>query len=72
MGHGFFAEVAAFGDGPFVVVFEQDGADEADDRGVVGDDAHDVRAAFEALMSRARVVGRLAPWFGRSRSTDDA
>ena len=27
---------------PFVVLFGQDGSDEADDRGPVGEDAHDV------------------------------
>jgi hypothetical protein len=36
----------ALGDGPVVVLFEEDGADEADDRGGVGDDAHDVGAAL--------------------------
>jgi hypothetical protein len=29
-GHGFLGEVAAFADGPVVVLFEQDGANEAD------------------------------------------
>jgi hypothetical protein len=46
-GHGFLAEVAAFGDGPVVVLVEQDGADETDDGGVVGEDPDDVPAAFD-------------------------
>ena len=30
---------------PFVVLFGEDGSDEADDRGAVGEDAHDVGSA---------------------------
>ena len=41
VGEGVEAEVAALF-GPFVVLLGQDGADEADDRVPVGEDAHDV------------------------------
>ena len=36
--HGFLAQVAAFSDGPLVVLLQQDGTDEADNRGVVWED----------------------------------
>jgi hypothetical protein len=39
---------AAFG--PFVVLLGQDGADQADDRGAAGEDAHDVGAAPDLLV----------------------
>ena len=62
-GHGFFAEVAAFGDGPLVVLFEEDGSDEADHGGVVGEDPDHVRASLYLLVDPLeRVRGRdLAP-----------
>ena len=41
LGHGFFGEVAAFVGGPFVVAVGQNGADEADDGGFVGEDPND-------------------------------
>jgi hypothetical protein len=37
------AEVAA-GDGPFIVLLGQDRADQADDRGAVGEDPNDIGA----------------------------
>ena len=43
------AEVAP-GFGPFVVLFGQHGADEADQRGAVGEDADDVGAAADLLV----------------------
>ena len=49
-GHRFFGEVAAVGDGPVVVLLEEDGADEADHGGVVGKDAHDVGATLDLLV----------------------
>jgi len=38
------------GDGPLVVLFGEDGADEADDRGAVGEDADDVGAAADLFV----------------------
>ena len=46
LGEDVEAEVAALL-GPFVVLFGQDGADEADERGPVGEDADDVGAAAD-------------------------
>jgi hypothetical protein len=46
-GHGGLGEVAAFGYGPFVVLFDDDGGDQSVDGGVVGEDADDVGAAFD-------------------------
>ena len=40
---GFQAHVAGALDGPFIVLFEQDGADQADDHVKVGEDADDIR-----------------------------
>ena len=51
--HGFLTEVAAFGDGPLVVLFEQDGADESDYQGVVGEDRDHVGAALDLLLIRS-------------------
>jgi hypothetical protein len=50
-------------DGPVVVLFEQDGANEADRRGVVGEDSGDVRAALDLLVDPLERVcrGDLAP-----------
>ena len=39
--HGVFGEVAAVGGLPFVMQVGQDGADEADGGGLVGEDPHD-------------------------------
>jgi hypothetical protein len=54
------AEVAATV-GPFVVLFSQEGAREADDRAAVGEDADDVGApadlAVEALVLRRPLLG---------------
>jgi len=57
-GHGFFGEVAAFGDGPFVVLLQQDGAGEADDGGVVGEDADYVGAALQLIVDPLEWVRR--------------
>src|SRR3954471_2445165 len=58
---GFAEEVqaeAAAGFGPFVVLFGQHGADEADECGAVGEDADDVGAAADLLVeSFLGVVG---------------
>ena len=37
-------------DGPFVVLFEEDGADEPHEGVVVGEDAHDAGPAFDFLV----------------------
>ncbi len=44
-GDGFQRHIASALHRPFVVLFEQDGADEAADGGFVGEDANDVGAA---------------------------
>ncbi len=48
---------------PFVVLFGEDGSDEADDRGAVGEDAHDVgSASYLSVEAFLGVVGPdLAP-----------
>jgi hypothetical protein len=46
-GDGFQAHVSRALDGPFIVLFEQDGADEAGDGGFVGEDADDVGAPLD-------------------------
>jgi hypothetical protein len=61
LSHGYFGEIMALGDGPVVVLFDEDGADEAHDRGVVGDDAHDVGAALELLADSRGWWSDLAP-----------
>src|SRR5687767_3877572 len=43
----FQSDVASSLDGPLVVLLEQDGADETDDGGVVGEDADDVGAPLD-------------------------
>jgi hypothetical protein len=47
LGHGFFGEVAAVDDLPFVVDFAEDRAGEPEQRGGVGEDADDVGASFD-------------------------
>ena len=46
-GDGFQGHVAGTLDGPFVILFEQQGADEADDGGLVGEDADDLAAPLD-------------------------
>ena len=65
-GDGFQRHVAAALNGPFIVPFEEDGTDEADDRFVVGEDADDVGAASElcsksvcGFIMAAVIVGSL-------------
>ena len=72
-GHGFFGEVAAFGDGPLVVLVQQDGADEADHGGVVGEDADDVGAALDLFVDPLERVrrGDLAPVRPRERGVSE-
>ena len=54
LGHGAFGEVAAVGDLPLVVEVVEDGADEADDAGLVGEDADDASAAFDLSVDPLR------------------
>ena len=49
LGHGDFGEIAA-GDLPFVVGFDDHGGGQAQERGRVGEDFHDVRAAFDFFV----------------------
>jgi hypothetical protein len=51
LGHGAFGEVAAVGDLPFVVGVDEDGADESDDGGFVGEDADDAGSAFDFFVN---------------------
>jgi hypothetical protein len=46
-GHGFFGEVAAVADLPFVVDLAEDRTGEAEQRGGVGEDTDDVGAAAD-------------------------
>ena len=62
LGHGFFGEVAAFVGGPFVVGVGQDGSDQADHSGFVGEDTHDAGAAFDLLVQA--LDGYLEPLAG--------
>ena len=61
--HGGFGEVAAFGDCHSSWVSSEDGADEAEDGGVVGEDADDVGAALDLFVDPLERVRRpdLAP-----------
>ncbi len=62
LGQGLGAEVAT-GDLPLVVLLSEDGADEADDGGRVGEDADDVGAALDFLVEPFEWIVRpdLAP-----------
>ena len=53
----FLGEVAAVGDGPFVVGLDQDGAGEAEQGFGVGEDTDDVGAAFDLLVDPLQGVG---------------
>jgi hypothetical protein len=53
-GHGFFGEVAAFGDGPFVVGLDDHGGDESQDAGVVGEYPDDVGAPLDLAVDRSK------------------
>jgi hypothetical protein len=50
LAYGAFGEVAAVGGLPIVVLFGQDGTDETDHRGVVGEDADYVGAPFDLFV----------------------
>jgi len=66
LGHGGLGEVAAVGDLPFVVDVSQDRADEADDGGLVREDADDAGSAFDLLVDPLQGVG--APDLADGRS----
>ena len=51
--HRAFGEVAAVAGLPFVVDVGEDGTDETDDGGVVGEDAHDVGTPFDFFVERS-------------------
>jgi hypothetical protein len=57
LGHGFFGHVAAFGDLPFVVLFDDDGGDEAEGCGVVGENPDHVDPAFDFTVDAFTRVG---------------
>ena len=61
---GFQGHVAGALDGPFIVLLEQDGADEADDGGLVGEDADDLGAALDLAVEALERVGASAAWRG--------
>ena len=50
---GFQAHVAGALDGPFIVLFQQQGADQAGDGGFVGEDADDLAASLISPLSRS-------------------
>ena len=54
--HGFQCHVAS-GDGPFVVLLEQDGADETDDGGLVGKDVDDIGTPLDLLVETLGWIG---------------
>src|SRR3954471_5480424 len=56
---GFQGDVAGSLHGPFVVLFEQDCADEPGDGGFVGEDADDVGAALDLAVEALERVGRV-------------
>ena len=56
---GFQRHVSGALDGPFIVLFEQDGADETRDRVFIGKDADDLGSAFDLAVEafeRVRTV----------------
>ncbi len=54
---GFQGHVARALDGPFVVLLEQDGTDEPDDSGLVGEDADDLGAALDLAVEPFQRIG---------------
>ena len=66
VGVGFQPQVAAVVGGPVVVLLHEDGADEAEDRGLVGEDADDVGAALDLGVERSS--GLVEAIFGQCRA----
>ena len=69
-GDGFQCHVAGALDGPFVVLLEEQGADEAHDGGLVGEDADDIAAALDFAIEafewvRAVQLGAVLGWAGK-------
>lgn len=58
-------------DGPFVVLLEQDGADEPGDGGLVGEDADDLGSSLDLAVEPFQRVGgvELYAVLGREAST---
>lgn len=54
---GFQGHVSGTLHGPFVVLFKQQGADESDDRGFVGEDADDLAATLDLAVEALERVG---------------
>ena len=57
--HGFQGHVAGALDGPFIVLFQEDSPDEADDGLVVGEDADDRGAPLDLVVQALDRVGRV-------------
>jgi hypothetical protein len=57
--HAFQADVAGALDGPLVVLFEQDGTDEAGDGGLVGEDADDLGASLDLAVQAFERIGAM-------------
>ena len=60
-GDGFQSQVARAPDHPLIVLFQQDGADEPNERGIVRADADHLSAAFDLAVEPLERVGRVQP-----------
>lgn len=54
---GFQAQVAGSLDGPFVILFKEQDADQTDDGGLAGEDADDLAASFDLIVEPLQRVG---------------
>src|SRR6188768_4553751 len=63
-GDGLKGHVAGALDGPLVVLFEEDGADEACDGGLVGKDADDLGAALDLAVDPLEGIGNRYEFLG--------
>jgi hypothetical protein len=54
---GFQAHVSASLHGPFIVLFEQNGADQSGDRVFVGEDTHDIGAPLDLTVEPLDGIG---------------
>src|SRR5215469_3753078 len=57
-GHALDLHVATL-EQPLVILFEQDGADQSDNAGLIGEDADDVGPPFDFLVQSFQRVGRV-------------
>lgn len=66
-GDGFQGDVACALDRPFIVLLEQDGADQSGDRGLVGKDPDHLGAALDLAVQALQRIGvvKLGPVLGR-------